>query len=207
MVLNRLLAKPWAGWLLWLLAAMPLLWLGWGLVNQQLGADPAKTLVWFTGEWTLNLLVLTLSVTPARQLLGWHALGRHRRMLGLWSLAYGLLHLLCFYWFILGGDLAELVRETLRRPYILLGMPALLILLVLGVTSYKPLVRRLGRYWQPLHRSVYAALLLGWLHLFLQVRSSYLEATVYAVLVLFLLGYRLHRQRRKLCQTPRFAGK
>lgn len=181
----------WRRLIIFLCALIPFAWLVFNTVTQQLGADPAKTIVLFTGEWTLYFLFITLSVTPLRRLLKWNWLMPHRRMLGLFALFYGVLHLLSYLIFILGLDFSRLVSETLKRPYITVGFPALLILIVLGVTSTQKMMRRLGKNWVKLHRLIYLALILAWIHILWQVRSSYLEAAVYGAIVTVLLGIRL----------------
>lgn len=121
----------------------------------------------------------------------------HRRMLGLFALFYGLLHLLSYVIFILGVDAGRLISETIKRPYITVGFPALLILIVLGITSTQGMMRRLGKRWVKLHRLVYIALILAWVHVLWQVRASYLEAVVYAVVIIVLFGLRLIPARKQ----------
>ena len=194
----------WRRLIIFLCALIPFAWLVFNTITQQLGADPAKTIVLFTGEWTIYFLFITLSVTPLRRLLKWNWLMPHRRMLGLFALFYGLLHLLSYLIFILGLDFSRLVSETLKRPYITLGFPALLILIVLGLTSTQKMMRRLGKNWVKLHRLVYLALILAWIHVLWQVRSSYFEATVYGAVVAVLLGIRLFwafkKNKRRVAQ-------
>ena len=194
----------WRRLIIFLCALIPFAWLVFNTITQQLGADPAKTIVLFTGEWTIYFLFITLSVTPLRRLLKWNWLMPHRRMLGLFALFYGLLHLLSYLIFILGLDFSRLVSETLKRPYITVGFPALLILVALGITSTQKMMRRLGKNWVKLHRLVYLALILAWIHVLWQVRSSYFEATVYGAIVAVLLGIRLFwavkKNKRRVAQ-------
>ena len=194
----------WRRLIIFLCALSPFAWLVFNTVTQQLGADPAKTIVLFTGEWTIYFLFITLSVTPLRRLLKWNWLMPHRRMLGLFALFYGVLHLLSYLIFILGLDFSRLVSETLKRPYITVGFPALLILVALGITSTQKMMRRLGKNWVKLHRLVYLALILAWIHVLWQVRSSYFEATVYGAVVAVLLGIRLFwafkKNKRRVAQ-------
>lgn len=177
-------------WLLFLLGLMPLAWLIGRGFTTGLGTDPAQTVVTFLGEWTLYFLFITLCVTPLRKLLKWNWLATHRRMLGLFSLFYAVLHVAGFTVFILGLDFARLGAELVERPYITVGLPAFLILVALGVTSTRGMMRRLGKNWVRLHRLVYLALFLSWVHVFWQVRASYFEAFVYGVIVVVLLGLR-----------------
>ena len=194
----------WRRLIIFLCALIPFAWLVFNTVTQQLGADPAKTIVLFTGEWTIYFLFITLSVTPLRRLLKWNWLMPHRRMLGLFALFYGVLHLLSYLIFILGLDFSRLISETIKRPYITVGFPALLILVALGITSTQKMMRRLGKNWVKLHRLVYLALILAWIHVLWQVRSSYFEATVYGAVVAVLLGIRLFwavkKNKRRVAQ-------
>lgn len=183
---------------IFLISMTPFLWLVYRTVTQQLGADPAKTIVLFTGEWTIYFLFISLSVSPLVKLAKWRWLMVHRRMLGLFALFYALCHVAAYLTFILGSDLSRFFSELVKRPYITAGMPAVLILIALGVTSTKGMMRRLGKKWVKLHRLVYIALILGWVHVLWQVRSSYFEAVLYGVIVLILLGVRLYGYRRRL---------
>ncbi|UTF59894.1 sulfite oxidase heme-binding subunit YedZ [Gilvimarinus sp. DA14] len=177
---------------IFVLSMMPFLWLVYRTATQQLGADPAKTIVLFTGEWTIYFLFITLSVSPLVKLAKCRWLMVHRRMLGLFALFYALCHVAAYLTFILGLDLSRFFSEMVKRPYITAGMPAVLILIALGVTSTKRMMRRLGKNWVKLHRLVYVALLLGWVHVLWQVRSSYFEAVIYGLITLTLLGMRVY---------------
>ncbi|MGX9419317.1 sulfite oxidase heme-binding subunit YedZ [Vibrio sp. WJH972] len=187
----------WRRVVIFILGLLPLVSLVIAGVNQTLGGDPAKAIVLSTGEWALRFLIITLAVTPLVRVVKWRWVMIHRRMLGLYSLFYAFLHLVSYYLFILGSNLELLVSETIKRPYILVGMPALIILALLGVTSTKGWMKRLGKRWQRLHRWVYPATLLALVHLIMQIRSSYYEATVYGAFVLLLLGYRVFEWRKR----------
>lgn len=187
----------WRRVLIFIVALWPLGGLIWATLQQTLGGDPAKTIVLTTGLWGIRFLLITLAVTPLVRIAKWGWLMKHRRMLGLFSLFYLLLHVLAYYQFILGGNLAMLASEIVKRPYILLGMPALVILIALGITSTKGWMKRLGKNWQRLHRWVYLATVLGWIHIALQIRSSYFDAVLYGSLAALLLGYRVYDWRKK----------
>lgn len=187
----------WRRLVIFCLSLLPLAFIFYQALNQQLGADPAKVIVLFTGTWTIYFLFITLSVSPLRRLRGFSWLMAHRRMLGLFALFYAILHLLSYLVFILGLDFSRLVSETIKRPYITAGMPAVLILVALGVTSTQTMMRRLGRNWVKLHRLVYLALLLGWVHVLWQVRSSYFDAVIYGAITACLLGIRFYWAYKK----------
>lgn len=189
-----------AGWNRWfkpvvlVLCAIPLVGLLWGAFNDSLGANPAETLIRSLGDWTLRLLWLTLAVTPLRRLFNWPELARCRRGLGLWAFSYACLHLLAYAWLDMGLDWGEVLHDVGKRPFILVGMLTLVLLLPLALTSFNRAVRWLGaQRWQRLHKAVYLAALLALLH-FYWMRSGkrlYTEVHVYALLLAVLLGWRL----------------
>ena len=195
--MNRLLLKPAAKPLVFALALAPLAWLVWGAFADTLGANPAEMLIRSTGDWTLRLLCLTLAVTPLRQLTGWHALARLRRMLGLFTFFYGLLHFLAFAWLDMGLDLTAIVADIAKRPFILVGSAALLLMLPLALTSFNRAIKALGAArWQTLHKAVYAVAVLAVLH-FLWMRTGkndLAEVGVYAAVLGALLGWRAWRR-------------
>lgn len=200
MTLNRWLLHPAAKPVAFALALAPFAWLLFGAVADRLGANPAEALIRGTGDWTLRLLCLTLAVTPLRQAFGWTALLRLRRMLGLFTFFYAALHFTAYGWLDQGFALDAIVRDIGKRPFILVGALALLLLLPLAATSFDRAVRALGgRRWRALHRAVYAIAVLAILH-FLWMRAGkhlYGEVAVYGAIVAALLGWRLwHAARR-----------
>jgi len=182
--------------LVFVASLVPALWLIWALFTDQLGANPFEALTRRSGEWTLRFLLLTLLMTPLRDWTGWRWPLRLRRMLGLYAFFYGSLHLLTWLWFDQFFDWPAIGEEIVKRPFIMAGMGALLILLALAATSTRGMMRRLGRRWKPLHRTVYVALLLAVLHHFWLVKADLLWPTIYAVVGGILLGHRLWRRNR-----------
>ena len=173
---------------------IPLAWLILRIAADDLGPDPAQELAIATGEWTLRFLLITLSLTPLRHISGRLAFVRVRRMVGLFALFYASIHftvwmslLLGFRWFAIG-------EELLERPYITIGFIALLILIALGVTSPKAMVRRMGKNWKRLHRLVYLAAILAIIHLTWILRTDLGEAVLYGSILTVLLGYRFWRR-------------
>ncbi|MDO8343189.1 MAG: protein-methionine-sulfoxide reductase heme-binding subunit MsrQ [Cellvibrio sp.] len=192
----------WRRVLIFFLSLIPLAFIAYKTLVNQLGADPAKTIVLFTGEWAIYFLFITLAVTPLRRFITYKNfhfrwLQIHRRMLGLFTLFYAVLHVLAFLVFILGLDLSRFGKELVERPYILVTIPAVILLVALGVTSTKAMMRRLGKNWIRLHRCIYLIAVLAWMHVFMQVRSSYFEAVLFGVILLSLLLPRLYWALRK----------
>ena len=188
-------------WALLAMGLLPLAWLVWRIFTDQLGANPAETLIRATGDWTLRGLCLTLAVTPLRVLLGWPELLRFRRMLGLLTFGYACLHLLCYTGFDMGFDWADIARDIPKRPFVLVGTLAFALLLPLAATSWNGAIRRLGaKRWQALHRSVYAIAVLAVLH-FWWMRTgkrNFTEVWVYGLILAGLLGWRVPRGLKKL---------
>jgi sulfoxide reductase heme-binding subunit YedZ len=204
-VVNRLLAHPAAKPVLWVLLALPLASLVWGAVQDTLGANPAEALIRGLGDWTLRGLVLTLAISPLREWTGWHQLLRHRRAIGVATFCYATLHWLAYAWLDQGLELDALVKDVAKRPFILVGTAAWLLLLPLAATSFNRAIKALGaKRWQALHKAVYAIALLAILHFF-WMRSGkqlYGEVAVYAVIVFALLAWRLRRAWRTRGAAP-----
>jgi sulfoxide reductase heme-binding subunit YedZ len=192
--MNTLLSHRAVKPLLFVLALLPFASLIYGALSNGLGPNPAEALSRGTGDWTLRFLCLTLAITPLRQITGWAALARWRRMLGLYSFFYGLLHFLCYAWLDMGFDVADIVRDIPKRPFVLVGTLALLLMLPLAATSFNRAVKALGAArWRGLHRLVYAIALLGLLHFFWMrsAKNNFGEVAVYAVILALLLGWRV----------------
>ena len=164
-------------------------------ITGTLGANPVEEILDRFGNWGLRFIMITLAVTPLRRLTGWNWLARFRRMLGLFTFFYVLLHFLT--WLVLdqGVLLAAIIEDIAKRPFITLGFAALLLLLALAVTSTNGMRRRLGRRWQTLHNSVYAIGILGVWHYWWQVKQDITEPAIYAAILAVLLGARLAWRR------------
>lgn len=202
--MNKLLLHPVTKPLVFVLALLPFAGLFLGALTDQLGPNPAEHLIRSTGEWALRFLCLTLAVTPLRVQFGWAALARLRRMLGLYVFFYALLHFLCYAVFDMGlgldeGAWREIVGDIPKRPFILVGFTALLLLLPLALTSFNRAIRVLGApRWRALHRLVYAIALLAVLHFYWMRagKQDFAEVAVYGVILGLLLGWRVfHRWR------------
>ena len=181
------------------LALIPLAVLTRLVLTDQLGPNPIETLNRFTGDWTLRFLLITLAVTPLRQITGWQFLIRLRRMLGLFAFFYVCLHFLSWLWIDKLFDVDEIVKDVVKRPFITVGFTGFVLLIPLAVTSTQAMVRRLGgKRWRALHRLVYAIGIGGVVHYWWLVKSDIREPLIYATILGFLLGYRLWVYRRRL---------
>lgn len=195
--LNRWLSSPLAKPLALAAGLLPLVWLVLAAVMDWLGANPAEALERSTGDWTLRMLCVALAITPVRVQAQLPALARFRRMVGLLVYFYALLHLLTYAWFDMGFDPAEMARDIVKRPFILVGFLAVLLLTPLALTSFNSAVRALGgKRWQALHRAVYAIAALAILHFFWMRagKRNFGEVAVYALILGGLLGWRLWRR-------------
>ncbi len=190
-IFNMRAFKP----LVFLLCLLPFTLLLVDLINDDLGANPVEKISHRTGDWTLRLLLLTLSMTPLRQLTGWKAPLRIRRMLGLFTFFYATLHFLTYLVFDQFFDWQEIYRDILKRPYITLGFSAYVLLVPLAATSTNGMIKRLGRRWRQLHQMVYVVATLGVLHYLWLVKKDLREPLVYAVLWLLLLLWRVWYKR------------
>ncbi|GAB3332782.1 protein-methionine-sulfoxide reductase heme-binding subunit MsrQ [Marilutibacter aestuarii] len=164
--------------------------LEWATGSGGLGADPVAEIEHRLGLWALRLLLITLAVTPLRQLTGKPVLLRFRRMLGLYAFAYATLHLLAYLVLDLRGYWTQIFEEIVKRPYITVGFLAWLLLVPLAATSTQAAIRWLGRNWGRLHKLIYAIAVLAVLHFWWLVKSDVREPALYAGILALLLGWR-----------------
>lgn len=182
------------------------------LGTRYLGTDPVKAGEHALGEWTLRLLFATLLITPLRHHTGWNWLAKHRRTLGLLAFAYVWLHFLT--WLLLDVQLwvseyvgwKEIWTDLTDRPYITIGMLALLLMVPLAVTSTRAMIARLGKRWRALHRLAYVVTVLGVIHFFMAVKKDVTEPLVYALVAALLLGWRVWRARPVRAEAQRPVG-
>ena len=209
--MNKLLLHPAAKPLLFALALIPFANLLWGALANTLGANPAEALIRGSGDWVLRFLCITLTITPLREWTGWNALARLRRMFGLFAYFYGVTHFLCYAWLDMGLDWADIVKDIPKRPFVLVGTLAMLLMTPLAATSFNRAIKALGaKRWKTLHKLVYAIVLLGLLHFFWMraAKNNFGEWSIYAVIVAGLLGWRvwqafIARQRKPVLAAVR----
>jgi sulfoxide reductase heme-binding subunit YedZ len=178
---------------LFLLACVPFVRLIIFAYLDQLGANPLEAITRNTGDWTLYMLCITLSITPLRRLSGWNWLLAMRRMLGLFTFFYASLHFLAFYWFDHFFDVQAMLIDVLKRPFIAMGFATFLLLLPLAVTSTNRMMRRLGKRWKTLHQLIYLIILTGLVHFWWMRagKQNFAQPLLITVIAVVLLGSRL----------------
>jgi methionine sulfoxide reductase heme-binding subunit len=195
-------AKP----TLFVVCLLPFAWLFYSALTNQLGANPQEALIRATGDWTLRFLCIVLAVTPLRTIAKLPSLARFRRLLGLFVYFYVVVHLLSYSWFDMGFDVADIAKDIAKRPFILVGFSAFVLLTPLAATSFNAAIKRLGaKRWQQLHKLVYVVAGLGLLHFFWMraAKNNFAEVFVYAAIIAVLLGWRVAQYLKKKRMQPR----
>lgn len=192
--INQFWGLAWIKPLIFILSLLPLVWWGFGLAFDYLGANPIETVMRGSGEWALRFLLITLAVSPLRRLLGWAKLMRLRRMFGLFSWFYAGLHLLIYLSLDQFFDWTAIFYDILDRPFITVGMLAFLLLIPLGLTSNNASMRRLGKNWLRLHQLIYPLAIFAVIHFWWLVKADLFEPIIYATILSVLLGERFYRK-------------
>lgn len=178
-------------------------WLVFAVINGHLGADPVQPIIHFTGKAALNTLLITLLISPVARKFKQGQLIRARRLLGVYSFAWAVIHLTAFAWLDLALQWQLIGSEIIKRPYLVLGAMIWIILLLLTITSTQAMQRKLGRKWQQLHNWVYLAAILTPIHYYWSVKSEIFEPSLYIAGALFLLWLRKEKIQRWLHIQPK----
>jgi methionine sulfoxide reductase heme-binding subunit len=190
--MRKLLISKWTKAALFVLCLVPLASLGWDALHGGLTANPVEYITHATGDWTLRFIVITLSVTPLRKLLGLPDLIRFRRMFGLFAFFYGCLHFTTYIWLDKFFDLRDMWKDIAKRPFITVGFLAFVLMIPLALTSTARMIRRLGgKNWQRLHRLIYITAIAGVVHYYWLVKSAVIRPLTYGAIVAVLLLWRL----------------
>ena len=198
--INQYLSSRFAKPLAFVLGLLPFVWLVTAAVFDWLGANPAEALERSSGDWTLRMLCVVLAITPLRTIAKLPTLARFRRMAGLFVYFYAVLHLLAYSWFDMGFEVADIAKDIVKRPFILVGFIAIVLLTPLALTSFNRAIKALGgRRWQLLHRLVYAVAILAIVHFFWMRagKNNFAEVAVYALILGSLLGWRVVQAIKK----------
>jgi sulfoxide reductase heme-binding subunit YedZ len=200
---KKLWLSRWTKIALFVLCLIPFADLLWRFHRQDLTANPIEFITHRTGDWTLRFLLITLAITPLRDVFNQPQLIRFRRMLGLFAFFYGCLHFATWIKLDKDFDLQEMWDDIVKRRFITMGMTGLLLMIPLAVTSTAGWVRRLGyRRWQMLHRLIYASALAGVIHYYWGVKSDIRLPVMYAILLAILVARRVAMRRKKAAAAP-----
>ncbi|MHB1199807.1 MAG: protein-methionine-sulfoxide reductase heme-binding subunit MsrQ [Polaromonas sp.] len=208
--MNKLLLHPLAKPLVFVACLLPFFWLFYAALSNQLGANPAEALIRSLGNWTLRFISIVLAVTPLRVISGTPALARFRRMLGLFAYFYAVSHLLSYSWFDMGFDIPAITKDIAKRPFILVGFSAFVLLTPLAATSFNAAIKAMGvKRWQLLHKLVYLIAGLALLHFFWvrAGKNNFADVFVYAAIIALLLGWRVLQYIRKKRLLPIYNGR
>ena len=164
--------------------------------NDDLSAEPIEYILHYTGLWALRILLITLTMTPLREIFKQVAFLRLRRLFGLFAFFYVSLHLLIYVGLDLGFEFGHLFEDIIKRPYITVGFIAWLLLFPMAVTSNRKMIKKLGKKWKTLHKSIYLIIILACLHFIWLVKADLLEPLIYASIAFALLFYRLIKHSR-----------
>ena len=186
--LRKFVLKP----VVFLLCLLPLALLTWNAFTGGLTANPIEDITHSTGRWTLRFLLITLAIRPLRQITGWNQLIRFRRMVGLFAFFHGILHFTTYIWLDQFFDIAEILEDIPKRPFITAGFTGFVCMLPLAMTSTKKWIGRLGgKRWQLLHRLIYVSATAGVIHYLWIVKADTLRPLTYGAILSVLLLFRL----------------
>lgn len=192
-------------WMLYAVGLMPAIWQFYLGASGNLGADPVKTFERFLGLWAIRFLILTLAISPLRELFGINLI-RYRRALGLLCFYYALMHFTAYLVLDQTLMLEAVLADITKRPFIMLGMAALALLLPLALTSNAYSIRKLGRNWSRLHKLIYVVAICAAIHFTLATKvlsgEQYLDLTLIALLLIYRLARPLLRHRRRKTRRP-----
>jgi sulfoxide reductase heme-binding subunit YedZ len=194
--------------IVFLLSLLPLALLLLNAFNGNLSANPIDDITDETGTWTLRFLMITLAVTPLRNLTGWSTLTRLRRMFGLYAFFYGLLHFTTFVYLDKFFDLDEILADIPKRPFITVGFTAFILMIPLVVTSPNRVAKWIGgKKWRLLHRLVYVTAIGGVIHYLWLVKADQQRPLIYGGILTVLLGYRVWHYLRPRLSKARLRDK
>lgn len=177
---------------------LPLIWLSYALLTDQLGANPIEAITRDTGVWALRFIIVTLLISPLRKITGRNEFIRFRRMLGLFAFFYASVHMLLYLGLDQFFDVQEIWLDIVKRPFITIGFISFILLIPLTITSTDKMIKRLGgRRWKKLHYLIYLIVVLSCLHFYMLVKQDKTEPLIYLFIVLLLLGFRVLGQRRR----------
>ena len=188
--------------LVFIISLLPLSWLIYALLTDQLGANPIEAVTRDTGVWALRFIMVTLLISPLRKLTGINHFIRFRRMLGLFAFFYASVHMLLYLGLDQFFDIKEIWLDIVKRPFITIGFISFVLLIPLTITSTDKMMKRLGgRRWKKLHYLIYLIVVLSCVHFYMLVKQDKTEPLIYFFIAILLLGFRVFSQRRRSQST------
>ncbi|MAP95619.1 MAG: protein-methionine-sulfoxide reductase heme-binding subunit MsrQ [Ponticaulis sp.] len=187
-------------WLLYAIGFLPAIWGFYLGATDQMGTDPVKSFEHYLGFWAIRFLILALAITPLREVFGLNLI-KYRRALGVLTFWYVLFHFLVYLTLDQALRLPEIIADITKRPFIIFGMIALVLLIPLALTSFNWAIRKLRKNWKRLHRLVYVITILGLVHMVMGTKVLSVEQIIYTAALVLLLGYRVFSWSRKRMAT------
>jgi methionine sulfoxide reductase heme-binding subunit len=184
-------ATGWSKLAVFPVCLIPLAYLALAAYQGNLGANPLEVITHTTGDWTIRFLLITLSITPLRQLSKQYWLLQYRRMLGLFAFFYGTLHLTTYLWFDKFFHWHAILDDVGRRKFITVGFLGFVLMIPLAITSTRGMIRRLGKRWTAIHRLIYVSATAGVIHYYWLVKADHRLPLTYGAILVVLLAYRL----------------
>ena len=179
--------------MVWLLCLTPLALLVYAGFNDGLGANPVEFITRYTGKYALIFLCITLTITPFRKITNLSSFLRFRRILGLFTFFYALIHFTIWFWLDHSLDLNEMLKDVYKRPFITVGFAGFLLLICLAATSFNKAIKLMGKNWQKLHYSIYVIAGLALLHYYWikSSKNNFSDFYIYAGILAILAAYRI----------------
>ncbi|GIU45194.1 protein-methionine-sulfoxide reductase heme-binding subunit MsrQ [Shewanella sairae] len=196
----------WLKVLFHLIGILPIVYLVLKVVTDNAGGDPVQYIIHFTGIGALNALAATLLLSPVAKRFRLSILMQTRRLVGLYVFAYASLHVLAFFSLDLLFAWSLFFEEVLKRPYILVGAFAYILLFLLALTSFKRVMRKMGKSWQKLHNWIYLIAILVPIHFYWSVKSEVIEPSLYILFFALLLGYRVRKNIKLIVSVKKMSS-
>jgi len=175
---------------IFIFSLVPIFFIIYQIITNQLGPEPIKDITHHTGKWTLYFIVITLAMTPLKKITKLNIWINYRRMFGLFIFFYASVHLMTYVGLDYRFDLASIGDDIIKKKYIFIGFSAWLLLIPLAVTSNKRMVKILKDKWKKLHRLIYLISLFGVIHYLWLVKRDLTEPLIFLAVILILLAFR-----------------
>ena len=183
--------KNYSKQIVFLILLWPIYIISYQLIFNELGPEPVDRIINHFGEWTLIFIILTLSISPLKQITNYSKLIKYRRMFGLFTFFYASIHMLSYVGLDYRFDFEPLINDVFKKKFIFIGFSAWLMLTILALTSSDYMVRILKKNWAKLHRLVYLIAIFGSLHFIWLSKTIFFKPLIYSIIILVLLSFRV----------------